>query len=148
MRSPRKLLRDMGLRGFVTFQLIVGGTVLSALVHPLVLAYILHSAITGNLFAWDGSVASAITTVACATIFVSGYVASVALAIAGLSRRNLLTHASAQIMTPVLWILLSISAWRAVKGLILAPYRWDKTEHGLARTSRQRWKLRVRTRGA
>ena len=148
MRSPRKLLRDMGLRGFVTFQLIVGGTVLSALVHPLVLAYILHSAITGNLFAWDGSVASAITTVACATIFVSGYVASVALAIAGLARRNLLTHASAQIMTPVLWILLSISAWRAVKGLILAPYRWDKTEHGLARTSRQRWKLRVRTRGA
>ena len=146
MRSPKKLLRDMGFRGFVTFQFIVGGTVLSALVHPLVLAYILYNAITGNLFAWDGSLVGIVTTVACATIFISGYVASVALALAGLARRNLLAHASAQIMTPVLWILLSISAWRAVVGLIYAPYRWDKTEHGLARTSRQRWRMRVRTR--
>jgi glycosyltransferase XagB len=146
MRSPLKLYRDLGFKGFVTFQLIVGGTVLSALVHPIVLALIVFGAATGDLFNWDGSLAAKAISVTCASIFVSGYVASIALSIVGLARRGLLAHARAQLMTPVLWVLLSIAAWRAVVGLIHAPYRWDKTEHGLARTSRQRWKMRVRTR--
>jgi cellulose synthase/poly-beta-1,6-N-acetylglucosamine synthase-like glycosyltransferase len=138
MRSPRQLYRDLGFRGFATFQLVVGGTVLSALVHPIVVALMAVGVITGNLFHWHGDIASTAASVACATILVSGYAASVALAITGLARRGLLAHARAQLMTPVLWVLLSIAAWRAIVGLIRAPYRWDKTEHGLARTSRQR----------
>jgi cellulose synthase/poly-beta-1,6-N-acetylglucosamine synthase-like glycosyltransferase len=138
MRSPLKLFRELGFKGFVTFQLIVGGTVLSALVHPIVIALMIFGAATGDLFNWHGSIAGTVAAVVCAMIFVSGYVASVALAIAGLARRGLLAHVRAQIMTPVLWVLLSIAAWRAVVELIRAPYRWDKTEHGLARTSRQR----------
>ncbi len=35
MRQPRRLLRDLGVPGFSAFQLIVGGNVLAALVHPL-----------------------------------------------------------------------------------------------------------------
>ena len=138
MRAPGRLYRDLGFKGFATFQLIVGGTVLSALVHPLVLAFIVHGAVAGDLFGWTDDFASAAIKAACATIFVSGYVASVALSIAGLSRRGLLAHAGAQLMTPALWILLSAAAWKAVIDLIRAPYRWDKTEHGLAKTSRQR----------
>jgi glycosyltransferase XagB len=146
MRSPRKLLHDLGWRSFVTFQLIVGGTVLSALVHPIAIGFIIYGVITGGLFSGGGGIVSAVTTAACATIFISGYVASIALSIAGLARRGLLAHAGAQVMTPILWVLLSIAAWRAVIGLIHAPYHWDKTEHGLAKTSRQRWKLRVTAR--
>jgi hypothetical protein len=138
MRSPRQLYRDLGFRGFAAFQLVVGGTVLSALVHPIVIALMIFGATTGDLFNWHGGIAGTVAAVACAMIFVSGYAASITLAIAGLARRGLLAHARAQIMTPVLWVLLSISAWRAVVGLIRAPYRWDKTEHGLAKTSRQR----------
>jgi hypothetical protein len=37
---------------------------------------------------------------------------------------------------PAHWALLSVAAWRALWQLIVDPYRWDKTEHGLARTSR------------
>jgi hypothetical protein len=32
--------------------------------------------------------------------------------------------------------LLSFAAWRALFQLLYAPQRWEKTEHGLARTSR------------
>jgi hypothetical protein len=32
--------------------------------------------------------------------------------------------------------LLSLAAWRALFQLLRDPYRWEKTEHGLARTSR------------
>jgi hypothetical protein len=141
MRTPWRLYRELGFKGFATFQLIVGGTVLSALVHPFVLAFILYSAISGDLLSWDGSVSGAAIKGACAAIFVSGYVASIALSIAGLARRRLLAHAGAQLMMPVLWVLLSVAAWKAVVGLIRAPYKWDKTEHGLAKTSRRRGKL-------
>ena len=34
MRQPRTLWRELGPRGFTGFQLVIGGTVLSALVHP------------------------------------------------------------------------------------------------------------------
>jgi hypothetical protein len=37
---------------------------------------------------------------------------------------------------PVYWLLLSIAAWRALLQLIRDPYVWEKTEHGLARSSR------------
>jgi hypothetical protein len=34
MRFPLTLWRELGPRGFLAFQVVVGGTVLSALVHP------------------------------------------------------------------------------------------------------------------
>jgi hypothetical protein len=37
---------------------------------------------------------------------------------------------------PVYWLLLSIAAWRALYQLVADPYVWEKTEHGLAKTSR------------
>ena len=39
-------------------------------------------------------------------------------------------------MTPVHWLLLSLAAWRALYQLAAAPYLWEKTEHGLAKSSR------------
>jgi hypothetical protein len=39
-------------------------------------------------------------------------------------------------LTPLYWFLLSLAAWRALIQLIRDPQRWEKTEHGLARTSR------------
>jgi hypothetical protein len=33
-------------------------------------------------------------------------------------------------------MLLSLAAWRALIQLVVAPYRWEKTEHGLAQSSR------------
>jgi hypothetical protein len=33
-------------------------------------------------------------------------------------------------------LLLSAAAWRALWQLIFAPHLWEKTEHGLARSSR------------
>jgi cellulose synthase/poly-beta-1,6-N-acetylglucosamine synthase-like glycosyltransferase len=131
MRAPRKLMRDLGPRGFVVFQLLAGGSVLSALVHPLFLAKL----------SWD--VASAHTSAAEALVgspyaglLLSGYLASTMLALFGLARRRLLKCAWALLLMPIYWLLLSIAAWRALDQLVRDPYRWEKTEHGLARNSR------------
>ena len=40
------------------------------------------------------------------------------------------------VLTPLHWLLLSLAAWRALYQLVFAPYVWEKTEHGQAKSSR------------
>jgi hypothetical protein len=46
------------------------------------------------------------------------------------------------LLTPLHWLLLSWAAWRALYQLLVSPYEWEKTEHGLARHSRRMTRLR------
>ena len=136
MRTPRALYRQLGLTGFIVFQLLVGGTALAALVHPLfAVAMIYHMA--SDLPDITYSLAQLTLALLHSTAFIAGYLASTALALVGLARRNLLQHASVLVLMPILWGLLSLAAWRGLIQLLRDPYRWEKTEHGLARTSRQ-----------
>jgi cellulose synthase/poly-beta-1,6-N-acetylglucosamine synthase-like glycosyltransferase len=131
MRAPRKLLRELGLRGFVVFQLLAGGSVLAALVHPLFLIELLWEIASAQTNA-----AAALTASPHAGMLLIGYFASGVLALIGLARRRLLKCAWALMLMPLYWLLLSIAAWRALDQLVRDPYRWEKTEHGLARNSR------------
>jgi hypothetical protein len=140
MRAPMVLLSEMGLAGFLTFQLVVGGTVLAALVHPLFLLLALYQLTTGTLLVGSGEIANNVLVASYGVIFIAGYAATAALSLVGLARRNLMRHGGALLLVPVLWLLLSAAAWRAALQLFYAPYHWDKTEHGLAKTSRQRRK--------
>jgi hypothetical protein len=65
-----------------------------------------------------------------------GYFVSGMLGLIGLARRQLLGNAWALLLMPAYWLLLSLAAWRALFQLSSHPHRWEKTEHGLARTSR------------
>ena len=133
MRSPRALLRELGPTGLVVFQLLVGGTVLAALVHPLFLIAFVRDIVTAEN---DPSGAATLALSLHGATLLFGYLASAALAIVGLARRRLLDCAWALLLMPLYWLLLSIAAWRALLQLLRNPYRWEKTEHGLARTSR------------
>lgn len=127
-RTPRRLARELGWRGFVAFQLLVGGTALASLVHLVfaaMLAWEVLAPAGGSLF-----VGLHIATLIC------GYGVSALLGIVGLARRGLLGSAWVLLLIPVYWVLLSLAAWRALFQLVADPYRWEKTEHGLARTSR------------
>jgi cellulose synthase/poly-beta-1,6-N-acetylglucosamine synthase-like glycosyltransferase len=128
MREPLRLKRELGLPGFLSVQLIVGGNVLAALVHPLFTAALIYAAMQDTslwLPAIYGSSA------------LCGYIASAALGWLGLARRGLLTKAWALLLTPLHWLLLSLAAWRALYQLIVSPYTWEKTTHGLAKSSRR-----------
>jgi len=137
MRAPRALLRELGWRGFLVFQLVVGGTVLAALIHP-----VFALAVAFRLFAGSepGAEVDALeiaqATLSSAT-FIAGYFSSAALALIGFGRRKLLAHAPVLLLIPILWLLLSLAAWRGLIQLLRDPYRWEKTEHGRARSSRQ-----------
>jgi hypothetical protein len=49
MRQPVRLARSLGFAGFAAFQLVVGGTVLAALLHPPFIALMIYGFATGRL---------------------------------------------------------------------------------------------------
>jgi glycosyltransferase XagB len=59
------------------------------------------------------------------------------LALLGMKRRKLLGRWPFLPLLPLYYLLTSAAAWMALCDLILQPYHWHKTEHGLAKTSRQ-----------
>lgn len=141
MRSPRRLWRDAGIGGFFTLNIIVGGNVLTALAHPFLIGEIL---IRSMLSTFDSGVSSFFAKpyieLYLATI-AAGYLTTAVIGLIGLARRGLLHEAWVLLLTPVYWICLSIAAWRALYQLLTEPYRWEKTEHGLARHSRMAFRL-------
>ena len=144
MRSPRRLFADLGFSGFVSFQLVVGGSVLAALIHPLVLAGFLYSYFAGlPFFGHNGPLVTTLAWVYGAAL-IAGYLTSIILGLRGLKRRGLMRAAWWLMAVPLHWLLLSAAAWRALYQLMRDPQRWEKTEHGLARSSR-RAKLASRT---
>ncbi len=137
MRAPRRLLRELGLRGFLAFQLLVGGTVLAALVHPFFLGLLLYDALSGVFPVPDEMTPEGLRRGLALTVLAAGYTGSVLLGLIGLKRRRMLRLALVLVTIPLYWLLLSLAAWRALFQFMLAPYKWEKTEHGLARTSRR-----------
>ncbi len=134
MRRPRQLLRDLGSAGAVTVQLVIGGNVLAALAHPIFVVGIAYALLTRPaLFGTKNISADALLF---AATFISGYIASIVPSVIGLHRRRLLRNVWALGFVPVHWLLLSLAAWRALYQLVRDPHRWEKTDHGLARTSR------------
>ena len=136
MREPIRLLRDLGPAGFVGFQLIVGGNALAALVHPLFLGNLIYSIAGGTPMWRDGGLAGAVLAALYGTSILIGYLTSAFLGWLGLRRRGLSGTGWVLVLTPLHWLLLSLAAWRALYQLIFSPYSWEKTEHGLAKSSR------------
>lgn len=131
-----RLTRDLGFAGVICFQLSVGGNALAALVHPIFLATLLAEAAFGEALPWQDSGAGAVFAVLYGVIALAGYLVSALLGWIGLGRRGLRREAWALLLMPVYWLLLSVAAWRALCQLVADPYAWEKTEHGLAKTSR------------
>ena len=133
MRAPLRLLRELRPAGFAVFQLLVGGrrwrpwfTAVRA-ANDLDVDDVRRRIRRRTFSGFTGRAA-----------LVSGYLISAALGLIGLARRGLLGCAWALLFMPVYWMLFSLAAWRALLQLLRNPYRWEKTEHGLARTSRRR----------
>ena len=138
MRAPRRLARELGPAGFAVFQLVVGGTVLSALVHPLFVATVLARLPFADVGPSPAGIGAAASAALYGGVLAAGYGTSALLGLVGLARRGLVGTAWVLLLVPVHWALLSIAAWRAAWQLARDPYRWEKTPHGLARSSRRR----------
>jgi glycosyltransferase XagB len=134
MRRPRRLLRELHPAGAFAFQLLLAGNVLAALVHPIFMAALCYLLLAEPPLAALGAMGDAMPVYG-ATLL-CGYASTIVLDAIGLKRRGLLRHAWVLALTPIYWFLLSWAAWRALFQLWRDPQRWEKTAHGLAKTSR------------
>ena len=141
MRQPRRLLRELKLPGFIAFQLMVGGSVFAALVHPLFMAGLIYSIVSGREVWSNDNTAVLIFGTLYGITAIIGYFSAAFLGWLGLMKRGMLSTAWVLALTPLHWLMLSLAAWRAIYQLAVAPYAWEKTEHGLARTSRRTARL-------
>jgi len=133
-RNPGKLLADLGVGRLCGALCVTFGTVMSALLYPFLT---LSFAVQWMWDPWNGSgVWVEILRTGSTTLFIAGAAAIVMPACIALGRRRLWRLLPWVGALPLYYVLVSVAAWRSLWELVAAPFRWNKTTHGLARTSR------------
>ena len=131
MRHPAKLWRDLGGRGFIGFQLVIGGMIFSALALLPVYAMAATEAVLGIWLNLPGSLLGISFWVLALFNLCVGYAVSMVLGLISLrpgSRRYIAAHV---LFMPIYWLLISVAAYRALLQLMSDPHYWEKTEHGV-----------------
>jgi glycosyltransferase involved in cell wall biosynthesis len=133
LRSPLKLWRELGPRGFLAFQVMIGGTVLSALIHPWFYGLVLLDLVRGEFLARPESMLGVPFWVLAAGNFVVGYAAAMGLGYLTVRARGFKPLLRQVALMPVYWLLVSAAAYRALWQFVTARFTWEKTEHGVTR---------------
>jgi cellulose synthase/poly-beta-1,6-N-acetylglucosamine synthase-like glycosyltransferase len=129
MRDPRALLRDLGLRGFLGFQVLFLGAITSYLSIPLF--WVIWTGSIGFDLAFWKTFPSWLLTGFFASMLLGQAVMLTVAAIAARDSGRL--WLLPWILTlPLYWPLGAIAAYRAIAELFYAPFYWHKTEHGVA----------------
>ena len=129
MRSPRALWRDLGPRGFLAFPVILLGTLSSFALAPVIwslwlitfgvdLAYV-------ALLPWQAwwLLGGAFVSAEAILTLLGFY------AVSGRGHRHLLIYVPTMILY---WPLGTLAVYKALYELLLAPFYWDKTAHGIS----------------
>lgn len=128
MRNPLLLMKQAGFKGFVSFQLLVGGTFIF-LLNPIFWAlttifFLTHAGFIQAIFP------TSIFYLAASMLFVGNFV-FLYLNVAGSIQRGLFGLAKYALISPLYWGLMSVAAWKGFMQLITNPFYWEKTTHGL-----------------
>lgn len=128
MRHPVRLLKQIGLKSFISFQLVVGGTAIF-LLNPIfwgltTLFFFTEAGYIQQLFP------SFVFYAAAFQLFIGNFV-FMYLNVAGSIQRGYFGLAKYALLSPLYWGLMSIAAWKGFLQLFYKPFYWEKTEHGL-----------------
>jgi cellulose synthase/poly-beta-1,6-N-acetylglucosamine synthase-like glycosyltransferase len=132
-RNAQSLVRQVGLGGFLAFQLFIGGAVLSALVNPILWAFFVLSAIFPLSFFGDLSGDTLGYVSAMGAIGSNGLLTCLAVAVP--ARRGDPKLAPYGLTVVAYWLLISLAAYRGLWHLVTKPFHWEKTIHGLSAVS-------------
>ncbi|WP_158585163.1 glycosyltransferase [Oceaniradius stylonematis] len=127
-REPARLYRNMHLRAFVITQLLLTGTFVSALLHPLVLVNAVGLSIWLTVQSPDPAYMSLIAWIDWLMIAAS-YLAFGALCWLATAPEERSKIGWRIVLIPVYWMAQSVAAWRALVHLFSRPFEWEKTPH-------------------
>ncbi|PCI38878.1 MAG: glycosyl transferase [Thiotrichales bacterium] len=131
MRNPFKLLKELGLAGFLNFQIIIGGSVFANLacliLWMLFIGYLLfhgffihnHYEVTVLRYAWIN--------------LVIGNIAMIAMNVLVVIRNRMFSLICYALLSPIYWILMGVASYRALYQIFVKPFHWEKTDHGISK---------------
>jgi cellulose synthase/poly-beta-1,6-N-acetylglucosamine synthase-like glycosyltransferase len=126
MRNPIRTARELGLGGFVSMQLVLGGGIVAAYAHgPLALIVLTAAFSSYNLQPADFILA------------LFGYAVAALSALTASALTRDWRHARSALTMPCYWPLSTLAALRALFELVLRPHHWAKTAHGVSSRMRQ-----------
>ena len=129
-RQPFALIRQIGLRRFFAFGLLIGGTPITFLgVIPFTAILLISFWLPWNDFS---AAFPAPVLWLCLANFLLGNGLMVYLNMMGPYKRGAFWLVGWAILNPVYWLLHSAAAYKALWQLITKPHYWQKTEHGLS----------------
>ena len=123
-RDPGRLLREMGPRAMLAFEILVLGMITAPILHIGFSVSLLIQLLTGRPW-FDESGWSLLYLLVLAT----GYGSALALTTVGLARLRRLDLLARQILLPVYWLLIAAATIRALRDLVLRPFYWFKSPH-------------------
>ncbi|NWF36807.1 glycosyltransferase family 2 protein [Mariprofundus sp. KV] len=129
MRAPLKLYGELGHIGFWGFQFFIGGTIVSALVTPILfLMYILW--LITQTMVFDPYFPSMVLYINLFNLLIANGFLIYLFMLSGFKRRyfDLIPWA---LTVPFYWILQSWAGYKGLWQLIHNPFYWEKTHHGL-----------------
>ncbi|WP_246617679.1 glycosyltransferase family 2 protein [Rhizobium populisoli] len=130
MRSPLRLRREMGTGAFFVFQLMIGGMLMSSLMHPLILVFVGIGAYAMMEAPVEGVSARVFSLfVIDLTNILGSYAVFMALGMGSMipHEKRMVGYRWAGL--PLYWLMISAAAWRAVLELRTKPFYWNKTPH-------------------
>jgi cellulose synthase/poly-beta-1,6-N-acetylglucosamine synthase-like glycosyltransferase len=133
MRKPLRFATIVGPRGFFAFHLFVGGTVAAALINPLLWVTFLMWIATGSTL-FDAIFPSWLMYPSILALILGNSILIYLSAIAPVKRERFDLTVWA-LTVPLYWILMSIAGWKAVIQLVRCPFHWEKTRHGISKTT-------------
>ncbi|MBS7566981.1 glycosyltransferase [Mucilaginibacter sp. Bleaf8] len=135
MRNPSALIKKIGMRGFLGFTFFVGATPIMFLLNPILififLAYVVFDLeVIRTLFPdW--------------VLFISifnlmvGNILMIYVNMMAVFKRRFYELILFAIANPIYWLMHSVAAYKGLYQLIVKPFYWEKTNHGLSKTHNQ-----------
>ena len=130
-RHPLKAMRKMGLKQWVGYNLLIGGTPALFILNPIMWALFIYYLVTGAQILDPRSMPAVLLYISAVNLIIGNMVTVCLNLIAVLPRKNyhLIPHA---LLSPVYWLLQSVGAYKALWQLIMRPSYWEKTDHGIS----------------
>ncbi|MFA9459276.1 glycosyltransferase family 2 protein [Thiohalorhabdus methylotrophus] len=133
MRRPLHLYRTLGHTGFWGFQFFIGGSVLNALLAPVLYLMFAWWLITHGR-ALDPLFPAHILNISLFNLLIgNGFL--IYLSMVSVFKRHLYRLIPYALTAPAYWLLQSVAAYKALWQLIHKPFFWEKTAHGLTGAS-------------
>jgi glycosyltransferase XagB len=129
-----RLVTEAGAGNALTLLALVLATVISAIGYPVFLAGVAYAFVFDGFWPSSGT-ADIFFKAMSVVLFAAGTFSMVLPAALGAHRRNLRKLWLIVPLLPVYYLLVSAAAWRALYELAASPFHWNKTDHGLARSS-------------